>query len=226
MKVSKGFIAFLFTLGVLLGSRIPAGFIFGAANAAPQDIRGSANTAVASFKTEAGIYSLFTDGTVVDVSTGTSLGNRYEEAKGVTHYQPVKGQALGSPNVAVDVVYHPKGTYVLFADGNIRKHSDPGASAPPAVPRIEHGFWNGSQLYSYSKGIKRVTGSGGIYSITFDPPFEKLPSIQMTPVEGGVIGWVTFPRGQSTNISRIDVAFKNVDGDYNPSAFTFVATGN
>ena len=102
----------------------------GRLNAAPQDIRGSDNVAVASYTTNKGTYLLWSSGRITNSETGQVVAPPYQPATGFQKAPVVAKMPAGSPNVAVDYVQNDKGTFTLFADGNVMKADDEGASAP------------------------------------------------------------------------------------------------
>lgn len=100
--------------------------------AAPSDIKGSANVAVASYSTSKGSYTLWSSGRITSLKTGKQVAPPYDSGtpEGLQLATKAQKEPLGSPKVAVDYLQNPKGTYTLWADGSISKATDLGASAP------------------------------------------------------------------------------------------------
>ena len=122
--------------------------------AAPSDVRGSGNVAVSSYTTTSGTYTLWTSGRITDIKTGKSVAPPYEAAgSGFAQASRNKGEPLGSENVAVDYVQNEDGTFTLFADGSVKKATDPGASAKAPG--------SGKVLFAYRRGA--VASDGGRY---------------------------------------------------------------
>lgn len=228
MRISLERAALMAALAFIVGGSLPYAPFVERADAAPGDIYGSPNVAVSSFRTEGGSYILYSDGTVADAESGQSLGREYEQGTPANIKLPPKvaKKQQGSPNIAVDTVETPEGTYVLFADGGVRKHKAVGASASPVIPRSSRGFYNANTTdLLYATPDTRVTGGGGTYTVYFDPPYDEFPNFVLTPVESGVVGYVNYNSNPRPPIYRVDVAFRNTDGDLNPSSFNFSVSG-
>lgn len=96
------------------------------AQAAPADLKGSPNIAVKMYQNKGGNFTLCSDGRIWNLDTGA------EACSGLSQYAavpaskfktlgPVGGRIKGSPNIAVDAFVDKTGTYVLFADGSVRR---------------------------------------------------------------------------------------------------------
>lgn len=118
------------------------------AQAAPRDVFGSPNVAVDTFRNRAGTFVLWSNGRITRASGGSAdLGHPYgtpAAAAQIGNPPLVPHQQLGSPNLAVKAVSRPDGTYVLFADGFLRRpfHSDASTGAPTAGSKFLTGSWD------------------------------------------------------------------------------------
>ena len=115
-------------LGGLLTTLNLGWFLAGNLDAAPSDIKGSGNVAVASYTTKDGTYILWSSGRITESTSGKEVAPPYGPAPGFAKAPQEKGTPAGSPRVAVDYVQNDEGTYTLFADGSVMKADDEGAS--------------------------------------------------------------------------------------------------
>ena len=115
-------------LGGLLTTLNLGWFLAGHLDAAPSDVKGSGNVAVASYTTKDGTYLLWSSGRITESTTGKDVAPPYGPAPGFAKAAVERGIPVGSPRVAVDYVQNDEGTYTLFADGSVMKADDEGAS--------------------------------------------------------------------------------------------------
>ncbi len=101
--------------------------------ASPSLVFGGTNHPVSSFRNQKGSFVLWQDGRITRVDgTSRDLGRPYREPlAGDIGAPPLEQQALeGAPSVAVGALVRSDGTYVLFADGSLRRPNDADAAAP------------------------------------------------------------------------------------------------
>lgn len=141
-------------LGGLLTTLNLAWFLATGLEAAPSDVKGSGNMAVASYTTTKGTYILWSSGRITEAESGKDVAPPYGPAPGFAKAPAEKGAPAGSPRVAVDYIQNSEGTYTLFADGSVQKADDEGASSPAvgvadikigvsmpnSLPPLEHGI--------------------------------------------------------------------------------------
>lgn len=113
-------------MGALMGAMAGGALLAKPALAAPSDLKGSPNLAVKMYQNKVGTFTLCSDGRIWNLDTGA------EAVSGLSQYAvvaaskfkplaPVGGRIKGSPNIAVDAFVDKTGTYVLFADGSVRR---------------------------------------------------------------------------------------------------------
>ncbi len=96
------------------------------AQAAPVDLKGSPNLAVKMYQNMVGTFTLCSDGRIWNLDTGAEACSGLGQYTAVAASKfktvaPVQGRIKGSPNIAVDAFVDKTGTYVLFADGSVRR---------------------------------------------------------------------------------------------------------
>ncbi len=190
-------------LGLLLALGLTLNVVFlttRTLTAAPSDVRGSGNSAVASYTTSKGSYLLWSSGRITDTKTGQDVAPPYGPAPGFAQAAKLRAEPSGSPNVAVDYVQNATGTYTLFADGSVLKADDEGASAPPGMGEVITGVIDPGVLQTSASTMivsgtgfstqnpTNVAGQPGINNIVFDEPFDEVPVVIITPLGGYVYG--------------------------------------
>ncbi|MBI3928098.1 MAG: hypothetical protein HY319_21320 [Armatimonadetes bacterium] len=163
--------------------------------AAPADVIGSPNVAVCGYKTNAGSFVLYSDGRIVELPSdvggvpqvvveNAQTPGEYLDAPSNFAPLTVEQRSQGSPNVAVGVMPTKAATYVLFANGSVKrpKH-DAAAQAPP-----------GELVSGYVTGVDaRVSGCTITFpwgnrqqgaAVTFDTPFDSTPAVTATAISG------------------------------------------
>lgn len=156
-------------LGMVAGS---APFLMARpAPAAPSDVKGSPNVAVRIYQNKSGFYTLYSNGRIWDNTNGT------EVVSGVDQYGPpsgkfksapsVQGRAKGSPYVPVDILFDTTGTYVLFADGSVRRPNG-GAGTEP-FPRLRCEW--------FSPNTKSAGVNWSNNTATWTPAFSAVPAM-------------------------------------------------
>ena len=101
-------------LGGLLTTLNLGWFLAGHLDAAPSDVKGSGNVAVASYTTKDGTYLLWSSGRITESTTGKDVAPPYGPAPGFAKAAVERGIPVGSPRVAVDYVQNDEGTYTIF----------------------------------------------------------------------------------------------------------------
>lgn len=120
-------------LGLLLGNSSSTRWLFSNAEAAPADVFGSPNIAVDTYRNVRGTFILWSDGKITNVDNGTTdLGRPYSApppSARISAPRLENGRPTGSPNVAVKAIPRPDFSFVLFADGTIKKPANADAAA-------------------------------------------------------------------------------------------------
>lgn len=147
-------------------------------DAAPSDIRGSGNVAVASYTTTKGSYILWSSGRITDAESGKDVAPPYSPASGFARAAVERGAPVGAPRVAVDYVQNAEGTYTLFGDGSVQKADDEGASAPAGgSAEIKFGIALSNSMPPIEYGIDMPDNLQSARFYSLKEPFE----------EGGVV---------------------------------------
>jgi hypothetical protein len=192
MKNKGYFTSLIFgMLGALL--MVP---LVGDVNAAPSDVRGSGNIAVDSYKNSQGTFILYSDGRITNYDKGENVAPPYtDEVPDYVKAGLERGLPTGSPNVAVGLVPHKSGTYVLFADGSIKNpvNANKGSSdnkilrgiIDTSVPRTT----GSTKIVGANEGwtMQRPTnaaGQPGVNNVRFDEPYDEVPVVILTAVGG------------------------------------------
>ncbi len=158
--------------------------------AQPQHVRGSANVAVSGYGNSCGNFILWSNGRITS-SDGKVINEADQYTPEPTIKMParVKGQCVGASQVAVSVFVNGSGSYVVFADGSVRRPRNSKAAAgkgeftvvagnvfqeprsldgiPDIIPQFNSGF---SRRY-FMNGITMNV------RIDFDKPFTKSPVV-------------------------------------------------
>lgn len=160
-------------LGGLLTTLNLGWFLAGNLDAAPSDIKGSGNVAVASYTTKDGTYILWSSGRITESTSGKEVAPPYGPAPGFAKAPQEKGTPAGSPRVAVDYVQNDEGTYTLFADGSVMKADDEGASAPAGgAVDIKFGVAMPNSLPPLENGIDMPDSVQAGGNFVIEEPFE------------------------------------------------------
>ena len=162
--------ALLGTLGgVMLGGAQPA-------EARPSDVKGSPNVPLRVFQNQNGKFILWSDGSFSNPKNNSPrIMPNYSNAPGYPPPQPVPGRTQGSPHVAVDIIQDENGTYVLFADGTVRKPDNVGVNTPPYA-NVKYYSWFIQQIGGSGETMTPgLTRNGRTY--TFDHPFIEVPLV-------------------------------------------------
>lgn len=211
--------------GFVLGSLMPGSFPWVPATASPTDIRGSDNVVVASYRNPAATFLVWASGRLTRLDGG-SVTQGYDNApSSVVRATPASGQVVGASSVAVGIAPTAGVTYVVFADGTVKKPRDTDAAKPPGEQRVVWGYVRSGPNYGTGSGDWSVdvktdsTHPGpGRFRISFNPEFTGNPSI----VTGGTSGAYRI-----YNVSKSGFDMLSQEG-HAPDAnvpFSFVATG-
>ena len=180
--------------------------------AAPADVFGSPNVPVQSYRNRNGSFVVWADGHISEAATGNTVNPASDvsdayldaTADGFSKPRITQGRALGSPHVPISVVQTSKGSFVLFADGSTMKPKDVNAAAAPIVTSaIRWARYNAASnsVVGSSGDITVVHNGQGSYTVNFNPPFTKTPSVVCTTAETGYLG---FTRDCVTDHARIE----------------------
>ncbi|MBT9582388.1 hypothetical protein IV102_03495 [bacterium] len=184
-------------LGVWIGQGSYSGQSLGAA---PNDVHGSPNVPVQSYRNRNGSFVVWADGHITNAMTGNTVNPPKEVSDsyldsavdGFSKPGITNGSPLGSPYVPISVVQTSKGSFVLFADGSTMKPKDINAAAAPIVTsaiRWARYDSTSNTVVGSSGDISVVHTGQGSYTVTFTPPFTKTPSVVCTTAETGFLGF-------------------------------------
>mgnify|MGYP000213606167 CR=1 FL=1 len=193
--------------------------------AQPQHVRGSANVAVSGYGNSCGNFILWSNGRITS-SDGKVINeaDQYIPDSIIKMPARVKGQCVGASQVAVSVFVNGSGSYVVFADGSVRRPRSSKASAgnssfsvvagnifkEPAgnmfietVPQFNSGFTRSYGQNGFNKSVR----------IDFEKPFTKSPVVLLH----------TFNRAVAAKETSVQVKLKYVTNthfivDYKESA--------
>lgn len=157
--------------------------------AQPQHIRGSANVAVSGYGNSCGNFILWSNGRITS-SEGKVVNEADQYILDSTIKMPtrVKGQCVGASQVAVSVFVNGSGSYVVFADGSVRRPRNSKAAAGNSefnivagnVFKEPAGNMFANTVPQFNSGFTRTYVQGGLYKnvrIDFDKPFTKSPVV-------------------------------------------------
>ncbi|MGM9998870.1 MAG: H-type lectin domain-containing protein [Candidatus Bruticola sp.] len=163
-------------------------------SAQPQHVRGSANVAVSGYNNSCGNFILWSNGRITS-SDGKVVNeaDQYIPDQSIKLPSRVKGQCVGASQVAVSVFVGGSGSYVLFADGTVRRPKNSKAAAGNGQFRVvagnifkePAGFLNETPVPQFNSGFTRDLyynpGTGGSsvrrVRINFDKPFARTPAV-------------------------------------------------
>ena len=200
-------IGLLIAASLCLGSQIPRGWI-AQVGAAPRDVQGSPNISVDTYKNSKGSFVLFSDGRIISAKGGSAdLGHPYSDPEtrhSLAKAEDVRERAKGSPHVAVKALVRSDGTFVLFADGSIKKpaNSDAAAGGSDGKKIVSGVPTYGGDPTAASHGASSEGDGwrGDQAHVTFDPPFTKVPVVTLQPIyDPSASG------GSGTNVALVSV---------------------
>lgn len=186
-------------LAFVVGNSLPSQFTPQSAQAAPADVVGSANVAVDTYRNAKGTYVVWADGRITNAQSGAEVNPRrgvsgsYDDPAGFTNPHLDDHAPGGSPNVAVKTVSRSDATYVLFADGKLKKPHDGNAGLPQMSKAIyivstqptTLGSPPGSIAYNHDE-ISSVSWEGGAsMMVTLAEPLEDAQLYGITNCEKG-----------------------------------------
>lgn len=204
----------------LVGSLMPDHFPWQPVTASPADVRGSDNVPVTGYRNRAGSFMLWSSGRITKTDgTQVNSATEYANAPGYTRPTPAPNQVVGSGNVATGVMPDGSATYIVFADGSVRKPVNNLASAAPLDQRVVWGFVAAGPSYGQGSGDWTIRKNpDSTFHLTFDPPFTTTPAV----VTGGNSGAYRLYNVSATGLDLYDSG-GNAPDDKVP--FTFVASG-
>lgn len=182
MRLSVWQLSTVILLSVLLGQNLKTRP--NEAQAASQDVFGSPQVAISSYKNQKGSFILWADGHISNVDTPNASVSSLSECVDAPEVPAVTrdtSKPQGSPNVPVGVYQNPTATYVLFADGSYKKPKG-AAAAASVTPSVCSAQIDGN--VGVVTGDSRIkfahAGTTGHYNVTFDPPFKATPVVTIT----------------------------------------------
>lgn len=191
-------------LAVALGILNLALVTSGRLNAAPSDVRGSDNVAVASYSTSKGSYVLWSSGRITNAETGKNVAPPYSPVKGFVKASPTSKMPLGSPNVAVDYLQNSDGTFTIYADGSVMKADDEGASAPASGVDVMFSIRLSNSQGRVESGL-HVTDAAGHYPIGSGQPL--LMKLDREHKDGGLIVIPTINNSSTGRYKALGIPF-------------------
>lgn len=158
--------------------------------AQPQHVRGSANVAVSGYGNSSGNFVLWSNGRITSLD-GKVVNEAEQYTLEPTMKIParIKGQCVGASQVAVSVFVNGSGSYVVFADGSVKRPRNSKAAAGNSNFRIVAGNvfkepvkFTGviEPIPQFNSGFTRNYYINGLYKsvrIDFDKPFVKSPVV-------------------------------------------------
>jgi hypothetical protein len=216
MRMRKTVITLLLGLTIGLGFGGSWRLLSSAVEAAPQDIQGSPDIAVDTYLNSKGSFVLMSDGTIFAVKDGTTaagvaytagtsdLGHPYSAPPGtasITSPTAIAGKVKGSPNVAVKALVRNDATYVVFADGSVKKPANSDAAAAGGSgQRIISGSFGPIQAVPTSISGDGYTGScggamtagGPNFGVNFQTPFTSPPNVVVSGTPGYTVEIVSY----------------------------------
>lgn len=217
-------------------------------NASPKDIYGAAGVAVDSYQNQSSTFTLYADGHIVDrganphspllPGTPKSNGDPGDPYVDSPKFPTVSPTGLhGAPKVAVKALTTTDGTFIQFADGNVRAISDAYYGAPEAAPsKILRGTVGSGGNVLGGNGFSVSVVSKATYSVRFNTPYASVPSISVTCDNGA-----TGPNGsggtplvvaimQDYSVTGFKVQLQGYGGnngfELQPDTFHFVCLGD
>lgn len=199
----------IFLIGFLLGWLGPVVW-FPQAQAAPQDVHGSANLAVGGFRNRLDSFVLWGNGRITQTQgSSQDLGHPYRQPAPqarIADPSYENGQPMGSPNLAVKALVRADGTYVLFANGSLRRPAAELASAgaPRSQSRTIGGGWSLDALAPVS--LQRRVGKCTVdvnpnrVQVISDEPLT--PPFEGFLVTGTASAWACLTNLQSSSDGR------------------------
>ncbi|MBQ7503572.1 hypothetical protein IJT93_12825 [bacterium] len=234
-----------FSLAVfLLAASVFCRFFAERGVAQPQHVRGSANVAACSYTNSCGSFIVWTDGRISSLKGEiVNEASQYGAAPGYKLPARTAGQCLGSQNVAAAAFVNTEGSYVVFADGTVKRPKNASAGAGSFSCRLLSGrlFADGNsvrpaqEIAGYGGRFTRTYLNGGASGkkvrITFAEPFAKKPLIFIAD-ENGASG---SNKGIAASYSLSDISIEGFTFSYQgnnsligttgTSGFIFMASG-
>lgn len=185
--VSGTLVGVVFLFGMLLGA-----VMLRDAWAAPDDVRGSGNVAVAGYRNSRGSFVLWSSGRITTLAgQEANSASAYDTVQDASLPRRITGEILGARRVAVGIVPNELGTYVLFSDGTVAKpRSADAAAAKQDSVNMLYGVTSGSGAvsgYCSSSGwsaSKDYSQKNSTYAyritIRFYNSFKKAPVVMLS----------------------------------------------
>lgn len=185
-------------------------------SAAPGEIAGSPNIAVDVYRNSAGTFILWSDGRLTNANGSTlDLGKPYQDPPAAANIgRPTRESEgnLGAPEVAVQSLSRPDGTYILFGDGRLRRpsNSDAAAGASSQQGNIIAGSWRGGSSTEPGKYSVSVSGnelrinlsqpiSGQYHAWAAGMPFQQSQIVPYTSTSGSGGSSIVFQQKRALN---------------------------
>lgn len=173
------------------------------AEAASQDVFGSPQVAISSYRNQKGSFILWADGHISNVDTPNTPVSTLSQCVPIPADEDPPPELTrdntkpqGSPNVPVGMYQTSRGSYVLFADGSYKKPNGDAAAAS-ANHNVRTATYDGTSgaAYGDSSLVFSHTGTTGYYNISFVPPLKDIPVVLVNTGDhhyvAGVHGAVT-----------------------------------
>jgi len=185
MRLSVWQLSTVILLSVLLGQNLKTP---NTAEAASQDVFGSPQVAVNCYKNQKGNFILWADGHISKVDAPDTTISTLAQCVDIPASEDPppavtrdNAKPQGSPHVPVGMYQNGKGSYVLFADGSCKKPNGD-AAAPSSTHNVRSGHVDGFAFTVAGDSSLSVApmGTVGNYRVTFNPPFETLPTVTVS----------------------------------------------
>ncbi|MBN9419085.1 MAG: hypothetical protein J0I12_26765 [Candidatus Eremiobacteraeota bacterium] len=232
MRLSVWQLSTVILLSVLLGQNLKTRP--NQAEAASQDVFGSPQVAISSYKNQRGSFILWADGHISKVETPDTVVSTLAQCVAIPAGEDPpptvtrdNSKPQGSPNVPVGMYQTGQGSYVLFADGSCKKPlGDAGAaSASPNVRSTSFDGTSASRLSGDSSILCSHTGTTGYFNLTFNPPFKHPPTVTVNAMQHHFLAGVSGPPSVSgCPVWTIQMVTPGVWSDQN-CQFTVTAVG-
>ncbi|MGM9991837.1 MAG: hypothetical protein ACI376_03170 [Candidatus Bruticola sp.] len=188
--------------------------------AQPQYVRGSANVAVSGYNNSCGNFILWSNGRITS-SDGKVINeaDQYTPEQSIKLPVRVKGQCVGAAQVAVSVFVGGSNSYVLFADGTVRRPKNSKAAAGNGQFRVVAGnifkesadFIGEAPLPQFNSGFTRdlyynpgtAANKERRVRINFDKPFMRTPVIFVQEMH------IASPNEASASVTLESVSLNN-----------------
>lgn len=231
MRLSVWQLSTVILLSVLLGQNLK--IRPNQAEAASQDVFGSPQVAISTYRNQRGSFILWADGHISRVSAPNTPVSTLGQCVAIPADEDPppaltrdNSKPQGSPNVPVGMYQTGQGSYVLFADGSCKKPNGDAAAAAtnPGVRSASFDGTSTARLSGDSSITCAHTGTTGYYTLTFNPPFKSPPVVTVNTMDHHFLAGVGTAGTSSCPVWTIQLVSPAVWSDRN-CRFTVTAVG-